>query len=153
MPSPVVNSATADSLSTSQLYSLLRLRVDVFVVEQQCPYAELDGLDLAPGTRHYWITEPPVAGHDPAAAAATLRTLTTDGQLRIGRVATNAAHRGAGYAAALMDAALAEIGDQVVTLEAQAHLQHWYGRFGFVTAGAEYLEDDIPHVHMSRTPR
>ncbi len=154
MSSPTVVSAAANSLSAPQLYALLRLRVDVFVVEQECPYAELDGLDLAPATRHYWIAEQPAVGdHEAASAVATLRTLMVDGQHRIGRVVTAATHRGHGYAADLMDAALAELGGHVVTLEAQAHLQHWYARFGFEAGGAEYLEDGIPHVHMRRSPR
>lgn len=155
MSAPVVQSASADSLSVSVLYGLLRLRVDVFVVEQDCPYAELDGLDLAAGTRHYWIVDHDAVSTDTRSEpmAATLRTLVVAGQRRIGRVATSATSRGQGYAAALMDAALAQIGEEVVSLEAQAHLQRWYSRFGFEAAGDEYLEDGIPHVHMRREAR
>lgn len=145
---PSVHSGTIDELSARQLYDLLRLRVDVFIVEQGCPYAELDGLDLNTGTTHFWI-----AGDDPNGGSdvfAVLRTLTNDGRRQIGRVATNAAHRGRGYAATLMLAALSALGSGEVTLEAQAHLETWYAGFGFERVGADYVEDGIPHLPMRR---
>ncbi len=134
--------AHADGLSASQLYAALKLRVDVFVVEQACPYAELDGLDLVPGTDHLWVE---LGGDE---VVATLRILTTNGSWRIGRVATARAHRGKGYAAALMRAALVHLVEGEVTLEAQAHLEQWYAGFGFIRAGGDYIEDGIPHVSM-----
>ena len=133
-------------LDTRTLYALLTLRVDVFVVEQACPYPELDGRDLEAGTRHLWVEED-------GAVLAYLRTLREpDGRVRIGRVATAAPARGRGLAARLMRAALAELGAAGVDLHAQAHLVGWYAAFGFEPAGAEFLEDGIPHVPMHRAP-
>ncbi len=142
---PQVTIASADTLTAHQLHGLLRLRVDVFVVEQECPYAELDGLDLAPGTEHLWIGD---AGADDA--RATLRILADGEGRRIGRVATARAHRGRGYAGVLMAQALNHLCERDVTLEAQAHLEPWYAGWGFTRAGADYVEDGIPHVSMRR---
>ncbi|MFC4904684.1 MULTISPECIES: GNAT family N-acetyltransferase [Kocuria] len=145
---PPVRWATAAELSSAQLYGLLRLRTDVFVVEQACPYPELDGRDLEPGCRHGWIERD-------GRVLSTLRLLvedTPDGSalLRIGRVATAADARGQGLSAALLRAALARCGPAPVVLDAQAHLEGWYGRFGFARAGETFLEDGIPHVPMRR---
>ncbi|WP_129338080.1 GNAT family N-acetyltransferase [Cellulomonas endophytica] len=140
-------SALAD-LPPATLYALLRLRVDVFVVEQACAYPELDGRDLEPGAELLWAEED-------GAVLGTLRVLhDPDGALRIGRVATAAAARSRGVAAALMAAALERCADldpgADVVLGAQAHLSGWYGRFGFVESGPRYDEDGIPHVPMRR---
>jgi predicted GNAT family N-acyltransferase len=67
-------------------------------------------------------------------------------------VATAAAHRGEGLAARLMEAGIALCDGVPVTLGAQAHLEGWYARFGFVRSGAGYVEDGIPHVPMRREP-
>ncbi len=131
-------------LDAATLYALLRLRVDVFVVEQACAYPELDGRDTEPGTRHLWLT---------AAGATTgyLRLLDDpDGVVRIGRVVVAPSARGAGVAGRLMAAALAEAGERPAVLDAQAHLVRLYERHGFAVTGPEYLEDGIPHVPMAR---
>jgi len=146
--------ATCDDLDLRTFYALLRLRVDVFVVEQQCPYPELDGHDTEAGTEHWWVE-----GGDSAAAdvLATLRVLSVSERPRIGRVATAPTARGHGYAGMLMRAALEGLDEQQgahdVTLEAQAHLQRWYAQFGFEPTGLEYVEDGIPHVSMVRASR
>ncbi|NNE74892.1 MAG: GNAT family N-acetyltransferase [Acidimicrobiales bacterium] len=131
-------------LTAAQLYDLLVLRSAVFVVEQQCPYLDPDGHDLSPGTVHLWAASP----DHPIAAA--LRVLDDADGVRIGRVVTHADHRGEGRAAELMQAALDVIGDRPSTLEAQSHLTAWYERFGYAVSGAEYVEDGIPHLSMSR---
>ena len=142
-----VRTAAPGELDVPVLYAMLRLRVDVFVVEQECPYAELDGRDLDPGTRHLWTEQ---AGR----LTSYLRLLEdADGDLRIGRVCTAPAHRGRGLAEQLVLAALAVAGDRPVVLDAQSHLQAWYSRFGFAAAGPEFLEDGIPHVPMRREPQ
>ncbi|MFJ9312641.1 GNAT family N-acetyltransferase [Pimelobacter simplex] len=133
-------------LDPATLYALLRLRVDVFVVEQACAYPELDGRDTEPGTRHLWLTQ-----DDDGAPAAYLRVLSEpDGSARIGRVVVTPAARGGGAAGRLMAAALAEVGDRPSVLDAQAHLVAFYGRHGYAATGPEYLEDGIPHVPMAR---
>jgi ElaA protein len=139
------DAALAD-LDAATLYRILALRVDVFVVEQTCPYPELDGRDLEPDARQLWLERD-------GAVVATLRLLFDDGATaRIGRVATARGARGEGLAARLMDRALDLADGRTVVLNAQAHLLGWYERFGFVRDGADYLEDGIPHVPMRRTP-
>ena len=82
---------------------------------------------------------------------ATLRTyVDADGGAHLGRVATAAAHRGQGYAAALVEEALRRCGKRPVLIGAQTYLEGWYGRFGFVRDGADYPDDGIPHLPMRR---
>ena len=136
-----------NDITPGELYALLKLRVDVFVVEQECPYPELDGRDVEPGTEHLWLADE----HGPT---AYLRLLDDpDGRARIGRVCTRADARGRSLAGQLMTAALEglEPGRETV-LDAQAHLTGWYARYGFTASGPEYLEDGIPHVPMRREP-
>ena len=142
---PLLRRARSTDLSAAELYGLCRLRVDVFVVEQQCPYPELDGRDLEPATEHLWFE---VDG----AVAATIRVLDDGATRAIGRVATGAAFRGAGLAARLIELAVADHGAVPLTMGAQAHLEGWYGRFGFRRSGPGYVEDGIPHVPMRREP-
>lgn len=134
----------AADLSAEQLYALLRLRTDVFVVEQKAPYPELDGRDLEPSTRHFWLEAEDVV-------VATLRLLEEpDGLFRIGRVCTAAEARGNGLSGRLMEAVLAEIGSAPSVLDAQTYVTKFYASYGFVAEGDEYLEDGIPHVTMRR---
>jgi ElaA protein len=131
------------ALDGATLYALLRLRTDVFVVEQACPYPELDGRDLEPGAEHWWLA-------DADEPIAYLRTLAEpDGSTRIGRVATRADHRGEGHAHRLVSAVLDD-GPGPFVADVQAHLTGWYEALGFVATGPEYREDGIPHVPMRR---
>nr|WP_228506630.1 GNAT family N-acetyltransferase [Frigoribacterium sp. VKM Ac-2530] len=137
-----------------RLYDLLRLRVDVFVVEQECAYPELDGRDVEPDAVMLWAEEDEqvlatvrlLVDHADAEADAA----SAADALRIGRVATATAARGRGLAADLMRLALDRAEGRLVRLDAQAHLEGWYARFGFVVDGPGFLEDGIPHVPMSR---
>ena len=139
-----VFSAPTRNLDIVTLHEILRLRQDVFVVEQGCAYGDIDGRDLEPGTVQFWAGE--------GSVDATLRLLREpDGTERIGRVVTAARARGTGLAGQLIEAALAETRSPVVVIGAQAQLEQWYGRFGFVRSGEDYLEDTIPHVPMTRT--
>jgi ElaA protein len=143
-PHEEIRVASFRDLDATTLYALLKLRVDVFVVEQECPYPELDGRDDEPGTRHVWL----VRGDE---ILAYLRILDDGGTERIGRVVTAPSARKGGYASRLMEHALSVIGNRPSTLEAQAHLTGFYSRFGYVEAGPGYLEDGIPHVPMKRS--
>ena len=137
----------AADLSTAMIYALLRLRVEVFVVEQGCPYQDLDGHDLDRSTRHYWLA-PYGAIED---AQATLRLLEpTEGQFRIGRVCAARPARARGGIRRLLEAALAEVGDAPCVLDAQTDSVELYTAFGFVADGAEFTEDGIAHVPMRR---
>ena len=122
------------------LYSALRLRIAVFAVEQCCVYQDLDGRDAEPQTWHGWVAE---AGE----VVSYLRVLGAPGSQVIGRVVTAPAFRGRGLGRVLMASALERCA-RPVRLEAQSYLLGWYGSFGFVPVGAEYLEDGIPHTSM-----
>ncbi|WFE30837.1 GNAT family N-acetyltransferase [Solwaraspora sp. WMMD791] len=170
MTSHVAHTAELDPVT---LYQLLKLRVDVFVVEQECAYPELDGRDVEPQTLQLWLaragaviaclrllTEPDAstAEPDPSPAEPDASTAEPHGTAgggrvrRIGRVAVAAHERGRGHGGRLIEAALAIAGDQPCVLDAQAHLTALYARHGFVVAGPEYVEDGIPHVPMRRPP-
>ncbi len=163
--------AAPAELAAGTLYRILQLRVDVFVVEQQCPYRELDGRDLEPDTRWLWATDAdtnPGTSTGSAGSAysedgpvlATLRILREDrGTARIGRVATAPQARTGGIATALMRRALdvldAQAGENTpveIVLDAQTPLAGWYQRFGFEAAGPEFVEDGISHLPMRRLP-
>jgi ElaA protein len=132
-------------LDATTLYAILRLRSDVFVVEQACPFPDLDGRDTEPATRHLWLAD------EPANPQSYLRIVTEpDGAARIGRVVTAATARGLGLSRRLMDAALTRAGDRPCVLDAQSYLVDFYGSFGFVPDGPEFVEDGIAHVPMRR---
>jgi ElaA protein len=136
-------------LSPWEVYGLLRLRVDVFVVEQECPYPELDGRDVEPATQHLWFEAEGARGPE---VAATIRLLDDGDSRAIGRVATATGFRGQGLAARLIEEGMALCPGLPITLGAQAHLEGWYERFGFRRSGPGYVEDGIPHVPMRREP-
>ena len=139
----ILRQAGFADLDTATLYALLQLRSEVFVVEQNCVYRDLDGRDLDPDTLHLWLAE----GDTPVAYLRMLHD--PDGTARIGRVVTDARHRGAGHAARLMDAAVATLApDTPAVLEAQVYATKLYERSGFVIDGEPYLDDGIEHVHM-----
>lgn len=141
--------ARAGQLDAGTLYALLRLRVAVFVVEQECAYQELDGRDLEPGTVHLWFTP----DGRPDQPSAYLRILAEpDGSARIGRVCVAPGFRSSGQARALMAAALRLGGDRPCVLEAQSYLVDFYAGYGFRPTGPEYVEDGIAHVPMARPP-
>jgi ElaA protein len=142
-----IETRTAADITAAELYPLLRLRVDVFVVEQDCPYPDLDGQDLLPGTLQVWA-------HADGELLGCIRVLRAGSETpAIGRVATAEAARGQGVAAALIRHGITLCGpDATIHLHAQAHLEQWYARFGFERAGADYDEDGIPHVPMTRRP-
>ncbi|HEU5470493.1 MAG TPA: GNAT family N-acetyltransferase [Actinophytocola sp.] len=135
---------TGDQLTVAQLYAVLTLRVNVFVVEQRSPYPDLDGRDLRPDTVHYWWAP----GDEPV---AYLRLLTEpDGALRIGRVCVAPDARGTGLGSRLTAAALADIGDRDAVLDAQTAVRDLYARFGFEPVGEPYDDFGVPHVMMRR---
>lgn len=137
-------------LDTATLYELLALRTQVFVVEQRCPYLETDGQDLLGDTCHLLVRQDD-------ALVGYLRLLDPQrmgGEVVIGRVVIAEAARGSGLGHRLMERALVECHQRwpgvPVYLSAQAHLQGYYGRYGFAAVTEVYLEDDIPHIGMCR---
>lgn len=138
-------------LGLDELYALLRLRAEVFVVEQQCVYLDPDGKDAHPDAIHLLGID------DRGALAAYLRILPAGlsyPHLSFGRVLTAPAYRGCGLADPMLREALAVIQRRWpgadIEIGAQAHLQHFYGRHGFDVSSEPYVEDGIPHVDMLR---
>jgi ElaA protein len=140
-------------LETDILYDVLALRSAVFVVEQQCAYQDIDGLDLLEGTRHLIGCEPDV-GFDIAAYARILPPRGAASTPRIGRVVVAGQARGRQLGRQLMERALACCAEhwpgEAVELGGQAHLARFYESLGFAAVGAPYDEDGIPHVWMRR---
>lgn len=135
------------ALTLDDLYSLLRLRVDVFVVEQACPYHELDGKDHA--ALHIWTCGP---DRRVAACARILPPGLSYPGVSLGRVVVDPAYRSCGMGHCLVNAALDAAKETwpgvPVHIGAQAHLEGFYTSHGFVTVSDTYLEDDIPHIDM-----
>jgi len=149
-----VRSRGFEDLDARTAYDVWRLRQDVFVVEQQCPYPDLDGHDLEPGTRHVTLeVDGQLAGYlrilDPSTSSGTGEG-SGAAEVRIGRVLLARAFRGRGLADRLMEAALEEVGERPSRLDAQVPLAGWYATYGYVVVGAEFLDDGIPHVPMAR---
>lgn len=136
-----------DELTVSELYAILALRAQVFVVEQAAAYQDVDGHDRA--ARHVWAEAPD--GQIVAYLRIVPAGVTFD-ELSIGRVITAPAARGLGLGRVLMQRGLAITGDAPLRIGAQAHLERFYGELGFVRASDEYIEDNIPHIEMTRDP-
>lgn len=138
-------SRTFDQLSTTELYKLLQARVAVFVVEQECPYQELDGSDY--DALHVWYED------DDGGVAAYLRAFPKDGEpgtVQMGRVLT--IQRGTGLGGKILKEGIAQIRErfhpQKIFIEAQVYAKGFYEREGFRVCSEEFLEDGIPHVGM-----
>jgi ElaA protein len=136
-------------LSVDQLYDALALRSEVFVVEQNCAFLDIDGLD-----RETWH----LLGQGEDGQLLAYARLIPPGlkapDALIGRVVTSPAARGGGTGRALMAEALTQCERlwprHPITLHAQAHLQRFYGSFGFEPVGHQYIEDGIPHQEMRK---
>lgn len=136
---------TFQQLTALQVYQILALRAEVFVVEQTCPYLDPDGKDL--NAIH-------LLGYSDEEVAAYARILKSPNEKEaiIGRVVVGSLYRGRGFGRELMQQAIAAAGqfyraDQI-RISAQCYLQSFYESLGFVVQGEAYLEDDIPHIAM-----
>lgn len=147
---PIVKKSWGE-LTTEELYSLLKLRTDVFFVEQKIDEEELDNRDLEPTTVHLWIA-------DAAGTAAYLRVLYDpapehrDAHRVPGRVVVRADRRGEGLAQVLFQRVIDEFGSEPLLLHAQEYVAPLYAKFGFVAFGEPYLEAGIRHLSMYREP-
>lgn len=133
-------------LSTKELYAILQVRTDVFVVEQNCPYLEVDGKDL-----HSFHLYKEVNGH----IMAYLRILppgVSYEQSSIGRVLVAKTHRRQGLGYELVQKGIDfihyELHEHEIKIQAQHYLRAFYASFGFQAVSDVYLEDDIPHLDM-----
>jgi ElaA protein len=136
-----------DELSTTELYNILKLRMEVFVVEQNCPYQDADGKDL----KSYHLM-----GLDESSELIAYSRIVPAGisfaEVSIGRVVSSPKLRGSGAGKALMQKSIEEIyqkyGAVPIHIGAQLYLKKFYESFGFVQISEEYLEDNIPHMEM-----
>lgn len=134
-------------LSAAELYDIMQLRAEVFIVEQNCPYQDADGKD--PKSWH-------LAGRDAndklVVYSRILPQNISYAEVSIGRVVSSPKVRGTGAGRELMKQSLIEIeklfGKVPVRIGAQLYLQKFYEDFGFVREGDEYDEDGIPHIIM-----
>ena len=133
-----------DRLTPREVYEILRIRTAVFVVEQECPYQEVDGTDY--DSLHVWLEED-------KEIVAYLRIFVKDEEtntVQIGRVLSK--RRGQGLGAKVLEhgleAAKIEMGADRVFIEAQTYALDFYKKFGFEACGEEFLEDGIPHTPM-----
>ena len=134
-------------LDKSELYQLLQLRAQIFVVEQECAYQDLDGQD--PEALHLLASDE----HQTLVAYARLyeTQIDTKDYVAIGRVCTAEAYRGQGISRQLMQQAISYIESnqkKPITVSAQAYLEQFYQSLGFATVSEPYLEDGIPHIRM-----
>ncbi|WP_204498722.1 GNAT family N-acetyltransferase [Aquibacillus albus] len=137
---------TFDELSTIELYKILKARVDVFVVEQHCPYPEVDNHDQA--SSHLFLEE----NGEIIAYARLIPENNIYEEASIGRVLVNEKYRSQGYARTLMNKSIdilkQEWHVEKIKIHGQEYLRNFYGSFGFKEISEVYLEDNIPHVDM-----
>ncbi len=137
-----------NELTTLEYHHILALRTAVFVVEQDCPYQEVDHKDLH--SYHVWG----MMNNEIVAVIRIVEPGVSYEELSIGRVAVAMDYRGTNIGNDLMKVSLEfterELGPQPIRISAQEHLQIFYHRFDFKTVSEMYLEDDIPHVEMLR---
>jgi len=138
---------TFHELDKEELYKFMQLRIEVFIVEQDCPYQDLDDLDLE--GRHIWIEEDGIV-------LTYLRLNPPETRFKepsLGRIVTKETARSRGLAEVIINKALEIIDKEYkmkTRISAQSYLEDYYSKFGFVKCSEEYLEDNIPHIEMLR---
>ena len=153
----IITAAPLGQLAALDVHQLYKLRVDVFVHEQRCPYAEIDATDADPQTVHLlaWDTD----SHELLGTARVFPAAPTDAALadagaQIGRFALAPAARGTGLGRELLQAAI-DLGERMhpgkpLYLEAQAGLVDYYAGFGFTPVGELFDDEGVPHQPMLR---
>lgn len=138
-------------LQTEELYAILQLRCAVFVLEQQCPYQDIDGKDQI--ALH-------ILGYKGADLVAYTRIFQPGDYAEmacIGRVVVKKNERKFGYGKDIMDASIKAVNNffkaKEIELSAQVYLKKFYNSLGFKEVGVTYLEDDIPHIRMVNTKK
>ncbi len=137
---------TFNELTTSELYQILRLRSEVFVVEQDCVYQDVDDKDQQ--ATHLFITNNNKVVAYTRLFAPGLYFDTAS----IGRVVSASDYRKDGLGHQLIDVSIKAIQQKfntsIITISAQTYLKKFYESHGFIKEGLEYLEDGIPHIKM-----
>ncbi|WP_316770269.1 GNAT family N-acetyltransferase [Pedobacter frigiditerrae] len=135
-----------DELTTNELYAILQLRSEVFVVEQNCVYQDVDGKDKKSFHLMAWQGDELVAYNRLVAPGVSFP------EASIGRVITSPRYRGLGIGITLLEKSISHILETYAThkirIGAQLYLKKFYEGFGFVAEGEEFLEDGILHVEM-----
>ncbi|HJD86015.1 GNAT family N-acetyltransferase [Empedobacter falsenii] len=138
-----------EELTSKELYKIIQLRNDVFVIEQDCIYQDADGKDFKCG--HLWAT---IQDEVVAYSRIVPQGISYENEPSIGRVITNPKFRRYGLGKQLMKNSVQVIENQFKTssirISAQSYLKEFYSTFGFKQVSEEYLEDDIPHIEMLR---
>ena len=137
---------TFDELSTQELYQILRLRSEVFVVEQNCVYQDIDNKDQK-ALHLFGIVEGEIIAYSRLFKPGDYFEFSS-----IGRVVVAEKHRDKNFGHELIDQSILEINRrfnvQNITISAQLYLKKFYESHGFVATSETYLEDDIPHIEM-----
>jgi len=135
-----------DELTNVELYQIIMLREQVFVVEQNCPYLDCDGKDL--DSLHLWIESQKIM----SAYARLVRPTDANDCWSIGRVVVHPEFRKLGLGKQIMKEAINhlsnDIGASQIQISAQIYLLRFYNELGFNEFGSQYLEDNIPHIKM-----
>jgi ElaA protein len=142
---------TFHSLTPEEFYAIMRLRQEVFIVEQNCAYLDADGKDIH---CHH------LSGFNNEGELVAYSRIVPPGisydEPSIGRVITSLKERRGGYGKELMEKAIEETirlyGNTAIRIGAQQYLKRFYGSFGFVQQGEPYMEDGIPHIIMLKAP-
>lgn len=133
-------------LTLDELYDLLKLRTDVFIVEQKCAYPDCDGMDKK--AVHIFL----VKNDKIAAYARVFSPGEVFPEAAIGRVVVRKEERGTGLSRELLERAIGyiceEMGEMRIKISAQSYLLSFYSSLGFLPVSNEYLEDGIPHIDM-----
>lgn len=136
------------NLSGAEVYAILRLRNEVFVVEQTCIFQDADNMDQHCYHLMGWV------GNDLAAYTRLVPKGVAYNYISIGRVVTSPKYRGRAFGKALMLKSIAKcnelFGVETIKIGAQLYLKKFYESLGFVQAGEVYDEDGIDHIHMLR---
>ena len=146
-PPLILHKKTFGELTTDELYELLRVRSEVFVVEQNCVYQDMDGDDQ--DSIHLWLTN----GERVVALARVCPAGTHMQEVSIGRVITT--DRGKGYGKQIMlegiNAAREHFGAERIDIEAQEYARGYYEQVGFRQSSEPFILDGIPHIRMTWT--
>ena len=138
-----------DALSVAELYAILQLRNEVFVIAQNCIYQDTDNKDQESFHLMGWD------GNKLAAYCRILPPGLSYKEASIGRVVSSPAYRNTGYGRDLMKLAITKVHEQFncknITISAQQYLEKFYASLGFIKSGDPYLEDNIPHIQMEFT--
>lgn len=137
-----------NDLTADEVYTILCVRQEVFVLEQECLYLDADGKDR----QSYHLMG--FLGDDLVAYARIVEPGISYDEVSIGRILSSEKARGTGAGKELMIQAISRIeeiyGKVPIRISAQSYLLEFYGKFGWESTGKEYLEDDIPHTEMLR---